>query len=155
MNAVQQSAPGGAIVVAVTEHADGRAVISVTGRRPAASTPADLGRVFEPGWRGTEPRTPDAESASQGRAGLGLAIVDGIVAAHHGEVTVQNTPGGCRFDVLLPPHPEPVGASGRSRCQGSDHGRPQRRRREFAHPVGEAHRRAPAQFGAQPLRRTR
>jgi len=109
MNAVQQSAPGGAIVVSVTEHADGRAVISVQDSAGGIE-PADLGRVFEPGWRGTGPRTPDAESASQGRAGLGLAIVEGIVAAHHGEVTVQNTPGGCRFDVLLPPHPEPVTA---------------------------------------------
>ncbi|MEC5183164.1 signal transduction histidine kinase [Cryobacterium sp. MP_3.1] len=108
MNAVQQSAPGGTIVVSVTEHADGRAVISVQDSAGGID-PADLERVFEPGWRGTEPRTPEAESASQGRAGLGLAIVDGIVAAHHGEVTVQNTPGGCRFDVLLPPHPETAG----------------------------------------------
>ncbi|MGO4784810.1 sensor histidine kinase [Cryobacterium sp. W22_MBD10_FK3] len=109
MNAVQQSAPGGAIVVSVTEHADGRAVISVQDSAGGID-PQDLGRVFEPGWRGTEPRTPSTDAAGRGRAGLGLAIVDGIVAAHHGEVTVQNTTGGCRFDVLLPTHQEPVGA---------------------------------------------
>lgn len=35
-------------------------------------------------------------------AGLGLAIVRGIVEAHHGRGAVQNIPGGCRFDVVLP-----------------------------------------------------
>jgi signal transduction histidine kinase len=109
MNAVQQSEPGSAIVVSVTEHADGRAVISVQDSAGGID-PADIGRVFEPGWRGTEPRTPPTEATSRGRAGLGLAIVDGIVAAHHGEVRVQNTPGGCRFDVLLPAHPGTVAA---------------------------------------------
>ncbi|WP_255579647.1 cell wall metabolism sensor histidine kinase WalK [Cryobacterium sp. PAMC25264] len=108
MNAVQQSAPGSAIVVAVTEHADGRAAISVQDAAGGID-PADLPRVFDAGWRGSEPRTPDADLV-HGRAGLGLAIVAGIVAAHQGEVTVRNIPGGCRFDVLLPRHAEAVPA---------------------------------------------
>ena len=107
MNAVQQSAPGSAIVVSVTEHADGRAVISVQDDAGGIH-PADLGRVFEAGWRGSEPRTPGGEPAERGRAGLGLAIVDGIVAAHGGEVTVHNVAGGCRFDLLLPLEPAPA-----------------------------------------------
>jgi signal transduction histidine kinase len=101
MNAVQQSTPGSAIVVAVTENSDGRAVISVQDSAGGID-PADLDKVFEPGWRGSEPRTPGAEPADAGRAGLGLAIVAGIVAAHGGEVTVHNEAGGCRFDLLLP-----------------------------------------------------
>jgi len=101
MNAVQLSAPGSAIVVAVTEHADGRAVISVQDSAGGID-PGDLDRVFEAGWRGSEPRTPGVEPAAEGRAGLGLAIVAGIVAAHGGEVTVQNVAGGCRFDLVLP-----------------------------------------------------
>jgi signal transduction histidine kinase len=101
MNAVQLSTPGSAIVVAVTEHADGRAVISVQDSAGGID-PADLDRVFEAGWRGSEPRTPGMEPADRGRAGLGLAIVDGIINAHGGEVTVQNIAGGCRFDLLLP-----------------------------------------------------
>jgi signal transduction histidine kinase len=101
MNAVQQSTPGSAIVVAVTGHTDGRAVISVQDSAGGID-PDDLDRVFEAGWRGSEPRTPGVEPADRGRAGLGLAIVAGIVNAHGGEVTVRNTVGGCRFDLLLP-----------------------------------------------------
>ncbi|MCT7352873.1 two-component sensor histidine kinase, partial [Streptomyces sp. 15-116A] len=35
-------------------------------------------------------------------AGLGLAIVRGIVEAHRGTTTVHNVAGGCRFEVRLP-----------------------------------------------------
>ncbi len=58
----------------------------------------DLGRVFEAGFRGDLARTPDP----YGGAGLGLAIVQGIVEAHSGVVRVQNVSGGCRFEVLIP-----------------------------------------------------
>ncbi|MFJ3719782.1 ATP-binding protein, partial [Streptomyces sp. NPDC090057] len=49
-----------------------------------------------PRWRGTDARTPPAG------AGLGLAIVRGIVEAHQGHASVRNIPGGCRFEVTLP-----------------------------------------------------
>ncbi|GAA4963640.1 hypothetical protein GCM10023238_33950 [Streptomyces heliomycini] len=51
----------------------------------------DLPRVFDTGWRGTHARTPPAG------AGLGLAIVRGIVEAHRGSTTVRNVTGGCRI----------------------------------------------------------
>jgi signal transduction histidine kinase len=58
----------------------------------------DLERVFDMAFRGAAARTPrDGE-----RGGLGLAIVRGIVEAHHGEVSVQNLEQGCRFVVRLP-----------------------------------------------------
>ncbi|MBG6058499.1 signal transduction histidine kinase [Cryobacterium sp. MP_M5] len=108
MNAIQQSPAGLAIVVSVTENDDGRAVISV--QDSAGGIPEqDLGRVFEAGWRASEPRTPASEPTRSGGAGLGLAIVQGIVRAHRGEVVVRNVPGGCRFDVLLPRHPVAAG----------------------------------------------
>ena len=104
MNAVQQSPPGSPIVVSATEHADGRAVISVQDN--AGGIPeSDLGRVFEAGWRASSPRTPPDQPGRTGGAGLGLAIVRGIVEAHRGEVVVHNHEGGCRFDVFLPAHP--------------------------------------------------
>jgi signal transduction histidine kinase len=57
-----------------------------------------LPRLFEPAFRGTAARTP---RGSEG-AGLGLAIVRGIVEAHGGSVSVRNDGGGCRFEVSLP-----------------------------------------------------
>ena len=56
----------------------------------------DLARVFDTGWRGTHARTPPAG------AGLGLAIVRGIVEAHAGRTGVRNVAGGCCFEVTLP-----------------------------------------------------
>jgi signal transduction histidine kinase len=45
---------------------------------------------------------PD-RSRSGGGAGLGLAIVREIVAAHHGSVTVDDRPGGgTRMTIQLP-----------------------------------------------------
>ncbi|TFB74195.1 HAMP domain-containing histidine kinase [Cryobacterium glaciale] len=103
MNAIQHSPAGSAIVVSVTRHADGRAVIAVVDA--AGGIPEqDLGRVFEAGWRASEPRTASGGGQSGG-AGLGLAIVDGIVRAHGGQVTVTNVGDGCRFELLLPQHP--------------------------------------------------
>jgi signal transduction histidine kinase len=56
----------------------------------------DLDRVFEVAFRGERARTPGAG------AGLGLAIVRGLVEAHGGHVDVRNTRHGCRFEVRLP-----------------------------------------------------
>ncbi len=101
MNSIEHSPPGSPITV-TARHDDGQAVISVIDA--AGGIPErDLGRVFEAGWRASDSRTPAAVSRSGG-AGLGLAIVHGIVHAHRGRVEVRNVPGGCRFDVFLPVH---------------------------------------------------
>ena len=69
---------------------------------------ADMERVFDVAWQGERARTPDTGAAGDVRgAGLGLAIVRGIVEAHHGRVQVENVahdsvPVGCRFLVRLP-----------------------------------------------------
>jgi signal transduction histidine kinase len=57
----------------------------------------DLGRVFEPAFRGGSARTP-----GDGGAGLGLAIAYGIAEAHHGRITVRNHAEGCCFTLQLP-----------------------------------------------------
>lgn len=58
----------------------------------------DLGRLFEAGWR----KSPERRSSPFAGAGVGLSTVAGIVAAHRGEVKVQNINRGCRFIVQLP-----------------------------------------------------
>ncbi len=70
--------------------------------------PADMERVFDVAWQGAPARTPDpADPVELRGAGLGLAIVRGIVEAHRGLVQVENVdsgtaPVGCRFLVRLP-----------------------------------------------------
>jgi two-component system OmpR family sensor kinase len=59
-------------------------------------------KIFQRFWRAATSRTRET-----GGSGLGLAIVSGIVAAHQGEVTVIETPGGgATFRVTLPLLPQ-------------------------------------------------
>lgn len=106
INAIRHTPADGTVAIAASVREDGGAVVvSVTdgcGGIPAE----DLPRVFDTGWRGTPARTPPAGVASvpapPAGAGLGLAIVRGIVEAHAGRAAVRNVPGGCRFEVTLP-----------------------------------------------------
>ncbi len=103
MNAIQHSPPGSRIEVTAEETGDEHVALSVTDAGGGIPE-EDLAKVFRAGWRGTPSRSPSeapADAIAAG-AGLGLAIVQGIVAAHAGGVSVRNVPGGCRFDVTLP-----------------------------------------------------
>ncbi|MFE6288172.1 sensor histidine kinase [Streptomyces sp. NPDC057877] len=94
VNAIRRTPADGTVAVTAERRPDG-VVVSVTdgcGGIPEA----DLPRVFDTGWRGSDARTPPAG------AGLGLAIVRGIVEAHQGRAAVRNVSGGCRFEVTLP-----------------------------------------------------
>ena len=100
MNAVQHTPPGTPVTVIAGPSADGRPTISVIDA--GGGIPEDdLVRVFEAGWRGSDARSP-LPGGKTGGAGLGLAIVAGILHAHDGEATVRNVRGGCRFDLVLP-----------------------------------------------------
>jgi signal transduction histidine kinase len=94
-NAIRHTPTGGRVQVrARQEHED--ALVSVTdgcGGIPEA----DLPHVFDLAWRGTDARSPAPDSG----AGLGLAIVRGIVEAHQGCVRVENTGDGCCFEIRL------------------------------------------------------
>jgi signal transduction histidine kinase len=60
--------------------------------------PADLPHVFERFYRGEKSR-----SRSYGGAGLGLAIAQGVIVAHGGEIAVANAPdGGAEFTFTVP-----------------------------------------------------
>jgi len=95
-NAIRHTPSDGAVRVEATER-DGRAVLAVVDACGGIPD-EDLDRVFEVAWRGTAARTPEPLAG----AGLGLAIVRGIVEAHSGEVDVRNVAGGCRFEMRLP-----------------------------------------------------
>ncbi|MFI9470524.1 sensor histidine kinase [Streptomyces sp. NPDC052492] len=95
VNAIRRTPADGTVAVAARRSSEGAVVVSVSdgcGGIPEE----DLPRVFDTGWRGTHARTPPAG------AGLGLAIVRGIVEAHRGTASVRNVRGGCRFEVTLP-----------------------------------------------------
>ncbi len=94
VNAIRHTPADGTVAIAAERPADA-VVLSVTGA--CGDIPEeDLPRVFDTGWRGSQARTPPSG------AGLGLAIVRGIVEAHTGHADVRNVPGGCRFELTLP-----------------------------------------------------
>ncbi|WP_406096460.1 sensor histidine kinase [Kitasatospora purpeofusca] len=109
VNAIRSTPQDGVVAVSARREAD-EVLLSVTdgcGGIPAQ----DLPRVFETGWRGTAARTPrpadpgersDRPEAGGSGAGLGLAIVRGIVEAHAGRARVHNVAGGCCFEIALP-----------------------------------------------------
>jgi signal transduction histidine kinase len=96
VNAIRHTPSDGRVEIRL-DSTGGRARIAVSDQ--CGGIPEDdLPRVFDVAWRGTNARTPGPD----GGAGLGLAIVRGIVEAHAGEVSVRNVGGGCRFEVSLP-----------------------------------------------------
>ncbi len=101
INAIQHSPPGSEIVISTELDDAGRAVLSVQDAGGGIQED-DLSKVFVAGWRATVSRTPEDLWGRSTNAGLGLAIVHGIVKAHAGDIVVRNVEGGCRFDVMLP-----------------------------------------------------
>lgn len=58
----------------------------------------DLERMFDPGWRGSASRTPQAGAG----IGVGLTITQAIVSEAGGSVEIDNFRDGCRVSVALP-----------------------------------------------------
>ncbi|WP_051163371.1 ATP-binding protein [Nocardia transvalensis] len=84
-------------VAVTTTRAAGRALLIVDDDGPGIPA-AHRDRVFE-----RFVRLQDDRSRGTGGTGLGLAIVAEIVAAHHGTVTIEDSPhGGARVTVALP-----------------------------------------------------
>ncbi|MFJ5885511.1 sensor histidine kinase [Kitasatospora cineracea] len=108
VNAIRATPPDG--VVAVSAHRDADTVVLAVTDGCGGIPESDLPRVFETGWRGTAARTPrptgpagpGTPEATDSGAGLGLAIVRGIVEAHAGRARVRNVDGGCCFEITLP-----------------------------------------------------
>ena len=75
---------------------DDDVLLTVTDDGPGIP-PEFMPHLFERFTRGDAART-----RTEGSTGLGLSIVDAVVAAHHGTVRVESRPGRTCFTVSLP-----------------------------------------------------
>jgi two-component system sensor histidine kinase BaeS len=95
-NALRFTDAGGTVEVSAGTEGEGAFVrVRDTG---IGIEPAELRNVFKRFWRGDRSR-----SRTRGGAGIGLAIVERLVTAHGGSISVQSEPGrGSAFEVRLP-----------------------------------------------------
>ncbi len=113
-DAAELSRVVGNLLMNAIRHTPADGVVEVNGRAGPAGvelsvtdgcgglTEEDMERAFDVAWQGSPARTPDTAAVFGSGAGLGLAIVRGIVEAHSGTVSVANQTPGCRFLVRLP-----------------------------------------------------
>ena len=96
-NAIRHTPSDGTIFVEARQAPQGEVQVDVidTGEGIPES---DVPRIFEQFYRGEKSR-----SRATGGAGLGLAIAQRIVQAHHGKIWVESRRGaGSRFSFTLP-----------------------------------------------------
>jgi two-component system OmpR family sensor kinase len=103
-NAIRYTPPGGSITITLDKELHyARIQIQDTGQGIEA---AHLPHIFERFYRA------DPLSSAKGGSGLGLSIVDWIVHAHAGTITVKSEPGqGTLFTILFPLEGPPVAKS--------------------------------------------
>lgn len=99
-NAIEHTPTGGTIRTSTAR--EGEMMVLSVEDSGTGILDEDLARVFEPGWRGTDARTPGTGVHGTSGAGLGLAIARGIVEAHDGQISAHRADIGSRFDVRLP-----------------------------------------------------
>ncbi|ETZ56972.1 MULTISPECIES: sensor histidine kinase [Mycobacteriaceae] len=99
-NAIAHTPEGGRVELTLGRDADGAwARVDDTG---VGIDEADLARVFDVAYRGSNGRVPRADSSLPSGSGLGLAIAAGLVQAHRGTLSAHNLDNGARFEVRLP-----------------------------------------------------
>ncbi|MBB3747766.1 signal transduction histidine kinase [Mycolicibacterium sp. BK634] len=99
-NAIAHTPAGGTVTLALGTDDDAAwARVDDTG---VGIDEADLPRVFDIAYRGSNSRVPREDSSLPSGSGLGLAIAAGLVQAHRGTLSAHNTEHGARFEVRLP-----------------------------------------------------
>jgi signal transduction histidine kinase len=99
-NAIAHTPEGGRVQLALGADENGAwARVDDTG---VGIDEADLPRVFDVAYRGSNDRVPRADSSLPSGSGLGLAIAAGLVQAHRGTLSARNLDTGARFEVRLP-----------------------------------------------------
>lgn len=99
-NAIRHAPSGSEILISASRVGD-RLVLSVLDQGSGVDS-EDLGKMFDVGWRASSARTPVPHVDGSPGAGLGLAIVQGIIEAHGGHVEAENVEAGFRLNVALP-----------------------------------------------------
>jgi signal transduction histidine kinase len=96
-NALRYTPSGGTIVLRSAALPNQRVLLEVADDGPGIA-PDDLPHLFDRFYR-----TSRARDRESGGSGLGLSIVQRLVEAHGGTVTVDSTPGqGTTFRIVLP-----------------------------------------------------
>lgn len=105
-NALRYTPQGGTIILRSATLPDQRVLFEVADNGPGIAS-ADLPHLFDRFYR-----TSRARDRESGGSGLGLSIVQRLVDAHGGSVTVDSTVGqGTTFRVVLPAAaPQPIEA---------------------------------------------
>jgi signal transduction histidine kinase len=104
-NAVKYTSP--ADTIELRSHASGSSLAIEVADTGPGIPPEAVGRVFE-----RFARADPARARADGGVGLGLAIVDAVARAHGGRCTVESSPAGTTFTLVLPrfraAQPEPA-----------------------------------------------
>jgi signal transduction histidine kinase len=99
-NAIAHTPAGGTVKLSVG--ADGEGAWARVDDTGVGIDGADLPRVFDVAYRGSNDRVPRADSSLPSGSGLGLAIAAGLVRAHRGTLSAHNLDHGARFEIRLP-----------------------------------------------------
>ena len=103
-NARKHTPPGTTVVTGVEKTPEGAAVVTVTDDG-GGIPPEFVDQVFARFARADAARagtSAPGASAAEGTSGLGLSIVESIVEAHGGRVTVTSQPGRTQFALQIP-----------------------------------------------------
>lgn len=95
-NAAKHTPSGTAVHTAVSHTPDGWCLLEVSDTGPGIDS--DFQNIIFDRFS----RADQARTGTSGSTGLGLSIVQGIVRAHHGTVSVTSVPGLTTFTVRLP-----------------------------------------------------
>lgn len=100
-NAVEAMPDGGSIHFGLARRDEGSVVLSISDTGGGVD-PRHMEHLFEPFFT-----TKGALAEGAGKnAGMGLAVVHGLVGEMHGTISAANVPGrGARFDIVLPIQP--------------------------------------------------
>ncbi|MUL46203.1 HAMP domain-containing histidine kinase [Mycobacterium sp. CBMA293] len=99
-NAIAHTPDGGHVELALgSDEKEAWARVDDTG---VGIDEADLPKVFDVAYRGSNGRVPRQDSSLPSGSGLGLAIAAGLVQAHRGTLSAHNLETGARFEVRLP-----------------------------------------------------